>query len=163
MSSMGVRLNIGCGPIRRRGEIGVDRYQTSAADVISDIFALSFATDSVQAVRLDHILEHLPRRSVVRALLEAKRVLKSGGWLSIGVPDMAQLCQAYDRSDLADKVWLQGYIFGSQTHEGKYHKSGWDGVMLKDILEAAGFVRIRIRNDFARKESYSLRSRAVKP
>jgi ubiquinone/menaquinone biosynthesis C-methylase UbiE len=157
-----MRLNVGCGAVRRKREFGVDYYPTAAADVRADLFALPFADSSAEVIRLDHVLEHLPRKSVVRALLEAKRVLKSGGKLTAGIPDMLALCEAYHQADLAGRIYFQGYLFGSQTRAGQYHNSGWDAMTLRSVLESVGFIRVRARNDWAKREGLSLRVRAVK-
>ena len=56
---------------------------------------IPFESDSVDAVYHSHMLEHLDRNVVDRFLLEAKRVLKSGGIHRIVVPDFEYLCKRY--------------------------------------------------------------------
>lgn len=52
--------------------------------VISDAMNLSLKTDSVEAVWLSHILEHMP--NPVACLLEASRILINGGMMCVLVP-----------------------------------------------------------------------------
>ncbi len=158
-----MRLNIGCGPLAIDGEIGVDREATSAADVRADLLALPFRDGCAEFVRLDHVLEHLPGRLAVRALLEARRVLKAGGTIRVGVPDFDAMCQLYaDAKSLADKALLLRWFYGSQAHQGEYHQSGWDGQTLQDLLKAAGF---RVERVFAdpRLEGECIAVEGVRP
>jgi SAM-dependent methyltransferase len=159
-----LRLNIGCGPNRLPGEVGVDLHPTGGADIIADLCSLPIDDDSADFVRLDHVLEHLPARTAVRALLEAKRVLRSGGSIRVGVPDLAATCRAYVEAEtLADKAWILRQLYGSQAHDGEYHQAGWDKETLADLLRACGFVGIVVSDDPERDEGICIKAEAVKP
>ncbi len=156
-------LNVGCGPLRIDGEIGIDRYPTPAVDVIADLLALPYPDGSVDRVRLDHVLEHLPGRLAVPALLEARRVLRTGGGIRVGVPDLAATCRAYaEAPTLADRALLLRWLYGSQAHDGEYHKSGWDTEALLDLLLAVGFEAVNVRDDTGRDEGICIVAEAVK-
>jgi predicted SAM-dependent methyltransferase len=160
-----VVLNVGCGPTRIAGEIGVDLHPTGGCDVQADLMALPFADGSVDGVRLDHVLEHLDQRQAVAALAEARRVLARWGMLTVGVPDLAQYADAWRAASLADKTALLRGIYGGQTHAGEYHRSGWDADLLADVLEATGFGRVVVRDDDGpfRLEGYCITASGVKP
>jgi len=161
-----VVLNVGCGPTRIVGEIGVDLHPTGGCDVQADLMALPFADGSVDAVRLDHVLEHLDQRLGVAALLEARRVLKQGGDIRVGVPDLSAYFAAWldGPADHATRAALLRGIYGGQTHEGEYHRSGYDAATLKDLLEAVGFAVTGVRDDDGpfRTEGFCIAATGVK-
>lgn len=157
-------LNIGCGPLRIDGEVGVDFYPTEACDVRGDVLHLPFRSQSVDFVRLDHVLEHLPQRYAVVALMEAYRVLKPSGQVRVGVPDIEATCRTYaESSSIQDKALLLRWLYGSQAHGGEYHKSGWDAQTLEDVLDFVGFERIAVHPDPARTEGICIAATAVRP
>lgn len=158
-----VCLNVGCGPLRIPGEIGVDRYPTAAVDVIADLMALPWSAGSVDQVRLDHVLEHMDGRLAVPALLEAQRVLRPGGSIRVGVPDLGATCRAYAEAEsLADRALILRWLYGSQAHEGEYHKSGWDPMTLADLLTCVGFDQVSVREDAERDEGICIVAEAVR-
>lgn len=161
---MGLRLNIGCGPLSLPGEIGVDRYRTLACQVQGDIMALPFRDEAAEFVRLDHVLEHLPGRQAVPVLLEALRVLAPGGTMRIGIPDFRASCQAYIDTDRLDqKAAMQRWFYGSQAHPGEFHQSGWDSQTLEDLLVVVGLADVVVSEDPDRDEGICLKAEGVKP
>lgn len=142
-------LNLGCGPLRLEGEIGVDLHPTAGADVQADILRLPFRDGAADRVRADHVLEHLPTRLAVAVLLEARRVLKPGGTVVVGVPDLADYCRAWldPAADAHEKAVLLRGIYGGQSHDGEYHQSGFDRATLADLLAAVGFADVVVGPD----------------
>lgn len=161
---MAIVLNVGCGPLRIEGEIGVDKYPTAGADVIADMRALPYGDGTVDRVRLDHVLEHQPVREAVTVLFEMWRVLKPGGTIRVGVPDLWATCLAYvTHPSFADKAGLVRNLYGGQAHPGEYHKSGWDRSTLRDLLESVGFVVASVKDDPERTEGICIAAEATKP
>lgn len=162
---MALRLNLGCGPLRLAGEIGMDRHRTVAVDVICDITAVPCADGSAEFVRLDHVLEHMPIGTAPRVLLEARRVLAAGGTLRVGVPDISAVMRAYldEAGSVAEKVSVLRRVYGQQTHDGEVHRSGWDAETLTDVLTACGFVDIVVEDDAGREDDAGIVAWAVRP
>jgi SAM-dependent methyltransferase len=81
-----MKLNLGCGNHRIDGFIGVDKLKTSAADIIHDlnIFPYPFRDNSVEAVVLFHILEHLS--DTIGVINEIWRICKNEATVRIIVP-----------------------------------------------------------------------------
>lgn len=145
-----ISLNIGSGPIVEEGSINIDLYPMDGVDVCADIFALPFADNSVNKVRLDHILEHLPMRRVQTALHEVRRVLCVGGTLTIGVPDFeAIVCEWFSLGidDLRSRMMLMRNIYGNQEHEGEFHKCCFDAHILANMVEYERFWILYIGED----------------
>ncbi len=143
-----IELNLGCGPVFMAGGIGVDRYVTPAVNVVADICHLPFADGSVGLARCAHILEHLPLREAVPALLEVRRVLKPGAKLLLSFPDLRAMCMRYLEIDNANgRVNLLRDLYGQQTHEGEYHRSGWDEGTARYLLATCGYKVERVGVD----------------
>lgn len=161
---MSINLNIGCGPTRIDGEIGIDRYTTKSADVVADMRYLPFPDNSIDFIRCDHVLEHQPVRDVLQVLMESYRCLKSEGTLRIGVPDLTEtFIDFLETKELIRKVQILRNIYGSETHPGEYHKSGFDEQILRNLLETVGFEDILIEPDYARPEGKCLQAFGNKP
>jgi|ERR1035437_7019282 predicted SAM-dependent methyltransferase len=140
-----VSLNIGCGPVRFEGEIGVDLYRTSACDVQANIRCLPFANEGIEFIRIDHILEHQLLREAVPTIMEMYRVLKTDGIIKVGVPDIEATCKQYlETSSLEDKFYVLSVIYGGQSHDGELHHSGWSYDTLENLLKSVGFKDIVI-------------------
>lgn len=159
-------LNLGAGPLRLDGEIGVDLYPVAGADVQADLVALPFVDGCADRVRLDHVLEHIDQRLTFAVLLEAGRVLKPGGAIEVGVPDLADYCRHWLEagSDAMTKADLLRGIYGGQFHPGEYHRSGWDADLLVDVLATAGFRDVVVGTDDGawRMEGFSIKATGVK-
>ena len=106
--------------------------------------------NSCEAIYASHLLEHLPQVDVPRVLRHWYDKLQDGGKLILNVPDMTWLARRV--LDLAGGKTLDGYytdwtgehglmniVYGAQSHEGEYHKSGFHKEYLEQILRDAGF------------------------
>jgi len=98
---MTVRLNLGCGGRPLRDYINIDmdtleemrkRYPNQEFDndlTIEqyDLFDLPYKDGSVDEVRADGLIEHLPFIDESRFFYEVKRVLKPGGIMQVSTVD----------------------------------------------------------------------------
>jgi predicted SAM-dependent methyltransferase len=102
---------------------------------------VDFRNEMFDAVRLNHVLEHLDYAQAVRALEEAFRVLKPLGELDIEVPDLDRVVGAWLAGELDDDGFQQ-WVYGEQlkNHEpGDSHRFGWWEKPLRWELTQAGF------------------------
>ncbi|MEE9396881.1 MAG: methyltransferase domain-containing protein [Methylococcales bacterium] len=80
-----MKLNLGCGNKKKEGFIGVDKYPCGAVDKISDINeTLPFATDSIDEIWADNIIEHV--NDISRFMRECHRISKDNGVMTIFTP-----------------------------------------------------------------------------
>ncbi len=80
-----VVVNLGCGNRKQPGQIGLDRYRATQADLLAEFAeGLPFASSSVDVIVAEHLLEHVP--DLVRLMEEIYRVLVPGGVLRVEVP-----------------------------------------------------------------------------
>ncbi|MFQ5863245.1 MAG: methyltransferase domain-containing protein [Candidatus Brocadiales bacterium] len=80
------RLDLGCGPNKKEGYIGIDTHPYPRVDVVRDVdrHGLPFDDDSVDEVRAHHFLEHC--HDLIFVMNEICRVLRPGGRLVAIVP-----------------------------------------------------------------------------
>ena len=130
------RINLGCGRFPLEGYTNIDE-QAEEADLLCDAWELEPPTPAAE-VRMDHFLEHVSWRRVPELLQRAHGWLRPGGLLVVEVPDMTAILERGTSGD-----W-QRYIYGSQQHEGEYHRSGFTALTLKLAIERAGFVEVEV-------------------
>lgn len=174
-----LKLNLGCGGRPLPGYVNVDmdtldqikaRYPgtTFADDLVVEqfnVFALPYGDGTVDEVRADSFIEHLPFADEPRLLAEAVRVLKPGGRLLLEVPDFERLVTLWlaaaddwkdfyrlDDEAIASLHWFGTYtramtnrwgyltasIFGSQNGFGQFHTNCYTEAKLRAICARMG-------------------------
>ena len=139
-----VKLHIGCGGWIKYDYINIDKYHPKADEKMDACRLEGYKDNSVDEILVSHLVEHLPRRDVIRALQEWYRVLKAGGKLMIRCPNF----------ELYLREWLEGSadyregqgmmnIFG-HDEEGWYHTQGFTKDMLEKQIKKAGFSTVKI-------------------
>lgn len=129
-----LRLNLGSGPLVIEGFKSVDRMYGE------EVYPLAYADGSVEEVYASHVLEHFPTRESENVVKDWVRVLKPGGRIRIAVPDM----QLWAQNVVAGTNFnATGYMFGGQSDENDFHKTGFDESGLRWYMEKAGLVGIQ--------------------
>ena len=82
-------LDVGCGPAKIPGAVGIDRCQLPGVDTVHDLnkYPWPFAANTFDHVVCKHVLPHLD--DFVRAVEEIHRVTKPGGIVEILAPHYA--------------------------------------------------------------------------
>lgn len=111
--------------------------------------------ESVEMIYSSHLLEHIPHIELEKTILRWYSVLTPGGILQINVPDLAwaakqlvkltngQLLEG-EYNQFNGERGLQVIFYGSQAHDGEYHKSGFTKDSLHELLKSAGFKNITV-------------------
>lgn len=90
-----MKLNLGCGFDKRDDYVNVDNFTECAPDLVVDLERVPwpFETDSVDAVLMKHVLEHLGRETAVffGVIKELYRVCKPGATIVVHVPHYLHL------------------------------------------------------------------------
>lgn len=90
-----IKLDIGCGPNKKAGFIGVDNIAFSGVDVVTDLKDKWPWDDStVEEAHTSHCLEHFTSLERVHFLNELYRVLKPGCKATVITPHWSS-CRAY--------------------------------------------------------------------
>lgn len=154
-------LNVGCGPVgsylhpmfRHYHVVRVDANPAVAPDVLADVRDLSaFDKASVDGVHCWHVLEHLDPWDVPRAVAEFHRVLRRGGLLIVGVPNLEAIAWHILNRGLEVVAYQspQGPIYpldmlyghSKEIQEGNdfmRHRTAFTRHSLARLLERAGF------------------------
>lgn len=141
-----VRLNWGCGSWTPHDWINADVKAGAGIDICGDIRdGLPLADSSVDYVVSIHALPELPYDGLVPALEELRRVLKPGGVLRLGLPDLDRGIDAYRRGDAsyflipdADAQTI-GAKFVTQMLWYGYSRSLFTHDFTAELLGAAGY------------------------
>jgi SAM-dependent methyltransferase len=94
------RLNWGCGASGEPGWINSDLKEGPGIDISTDIRGgLPIETGSLDYIVSIHALPMIPYPDLVPVLRELRRILKPGGVLRLGLPDLERGISAYLRGD----------------------------------------------------------------
>lgn len=136
-------LHIGCGGINSPEFINLDARAMPHVHIVSkNIFDLRMISDSsLDLIYMSHVLEHVPRNSVLQTIKELGRVLKPGGTLRISVPDFDHIVHLYTESG-NDINSIAPALMGGQNYQFNFHYSVFNQSHLSDLLAKGGFHQI---------------------
>lgn len=102
MSRFPTRLNLGCGPKAAAGWVNADREPLPGVDLVGDLRdGLPVDDATFDAIVAIHVLQDLAWTELPTALAEIRRLLRPGGVLRLGLPDLDRAIDAYRRGDAA--------------------------------------------------------------
>jgi len=133
-----IRLNLGCGEFPLDDYVNVDLYVDGKNVIKGDFREMTF--ENVIEVQMQHVLEHLPWADSLPVLKRVKSWMTPGGKIVVEVPDMVQIMAVGSRHD----DWY-AFVYGSQQHEGEFHKAGFTAQMLWELLARAEFHDIEVK------------------
>lgn len=138
-----LRLHLGCGWNLLEGWINIDLVG-GKTDLVWDLRKpLPFKHDSVDAVFLEHVFEHMTYSETLAVLGHIKATLRPGGVLRVGVPDAGLYARWYasDPAALRDARWGRptAMLALREVFQEHAHIAAYDADTLILILEAGGF------------------------
>lgn len=142
-----IKLHLGCWKRHIPGFIHIDLADFPHIDHRTSIDCLPmFGDNAVDLIYSSHSFEYFDRQQAPKVLKEWHRVLKPQGLLRLAVPDFESLVKVYQKSGELDKIL--GPLYGRMeilTPEPKvlYHKTVYDFLSLKNLLETCGFHNVR--------------------
>jgi predicted SAM-dependent methyltransferase len=144
------RLNLGCGPHPPAGWINADWRAGPGVDLVGDIRdGLALPDAHVDVAVAMHFLQDLFWPDIPPALRELHRVLKPGGRLRLGLPDLDRAIDAYRRGDAGyfhvpdeDARSVGAKLVTQIIWYGSVH-TPFTFDFAAELLEDAGFVDIR--------------------
>ena len=140
-----MNLHLGCGKRQLSGYVHVDLSEHDHIDYVHDVKTLPmFDANSVDLIYSSHTLEYFDRNEVNDVLQEWYRVLQPGGLLRLAVPDFAALCTVYRKSNDLNKVIGPMYGRWEMPEAVAFHKTIYDFISLKTVLETNGFSNIEL-------------------
>jgi SAM-dependent methyltransferase len=143
------RLNWGCGNDPRPGWINSDQKGMPGIDLVCDVRAgLLLETGSIDYAVSIHALPEIPYDNLLPVLTELRRVLKPGGVLRLGLPDLERGFDAYKRGDrdyflIPDDEWRDiGSKLVAQLVWYGYSRTFFVRGFVDELLAKAGFANI---------------------
>jgi predicted O-methyltransferase YrrM len=143
------RLNWGCGERGAPGWINSDIKRGPGVDITVDIrHGLPIDDDSLDYAVSIHALPMLSLPDLVGVLCELRRVLKPGGTLRLGLPDLERGVAAWQRGDRgyflvpdSDAETLSGKLITQLLWYG-YTVTLFTKEFIEELLRKAGFDRV---------------------
>lgn len=146
-------LNIGCGSNIRSEFLNLDFAWRPGIDICWDLnLGIPLASGSINGCFSEHCIEHLGIEAAIQTFNEIHRVLKSGAWVRIVVPDAEMYIDEYVKHRRGEVTAIPyADVFAENTpmmsinrvFRNFEHKYAWDFETLKFFLENAGFVSIK--------------------
>lgn len=139
-----MKYHLGCGSQYFEGYTNVDYPQDDhnvnhdiKADVYTNILLMKL--EPCDEIRSHHFFEHFNFYDTFVLLYNWTNALKVGGTLTIDVPDLEALCQAYLVASSTNKFLVKRYLFGSHEAHWAFHINGWCKDTLSEVLGKLGF------------------------
>ena len=113
-------------------------------DVVGSVLDLPFEDNSFDEVYSHHVLEHLLLNELYEVVRGLYRILKPNGVFSARLPDLYMLCwwlvENGNNPDLNEqKKFIMNQIYHQNDSEYEWHKYGYLGQDLVNILSECGF------------------------
>lgn len=141
-----MKLNLGCGK-RNFGKNWIHIDGSNYAHIHShDIVNLPFEENSVDLIYASHVFEYFDREEADDVLQKWKKCLKPNGILRLAVPNFEVYSKLYSENKITLTQCL-GPLYGKwkmTENETIYHKTTYDFVSLKKILEKKGFTKVKL-------------------
>lgn len=151
-----IKLHLGSGTNVIEGWDNLDIEPRDGAIVCNLAEPLNYKENSVDIIFTEHVIEHLKKDDGYNLLKECYRVLKPGGGIRVGWPDLHKLMVAYKKEDQEFKNFVLPYI------ENNLFKS-WDEIFsdclfswdheyaytsdhMQDILKLIGFNKVKVKS-----------------
>lgn len=157
-----MRLNLGCGPIYRKGFLNIDAFDRSVADLLCSLTPLPFKDETFGRIEGHHIIEHLGYIEALYAMSECFRVARTDAAFVLETPDIEASFKTFLKDETVEgRSSLLTWIFGLDT-PGQSHKMLYPSKLLALMMKDAGFRKIRLRRQKTHLYREGLRIRAVR-
>lgn len=134
------KMNYGCGYDKRADMLNVDMDPACQPDVLINMQALKlFPAAHYETILAKDVLEHIPRDQTLQALLRMAYWMRMQGTIEVqttSVLGVAQRLQKYRA--FSEQLGMIQCLFGTQTHAGDFHYTGFTEDTLSTYLLAAG-------------------------
>lgn len=144
---MGISLNIGCGESKLDGFVNIDCVKNFNVDpdLILDVTKedLPYENNSVSEIWMIHALEHVEMYKWNKILPEFLRVLEPNGILILSYPEFGECSKRFLNDSGGKRNFWRATLYGRQLYPSDYHVIPMHSPEIKEILEIAGFYRIK--------------------
>jgi len=165
-----VKLKLGAGSYvpchYYQGYLDIDIMRYRNLELVCDLRGnLPFKDECIDEIASRHFIDMLSYLEVARLLKECYRVLKHGGLMWHEVPNIRSAAKTLAKYGV-EATWIQNIFWGfcPGPKETIFKKCGFDGKLLRQYFENAGFHNVMITEGGPREqiESFELRADGVK-
>jgi SAM-dependent methyltransferase len=137
-------LDLGCGPNKVKGALGVDIVPMDGVDVVADFFELTypFADNTFDQIYLNDVIEHLP--NTMKTMEEIYRIARPDARIYIRVVNWNCIYTAMDPTHVKAFTRNSFDFFGSRPGRNYYTRARFEVVRADPIYN--GQVRRYIRS-----------------
>jgi predicted SAM-dependent methyltransferase len=131
-----MRVIVGAGNTQQPGWLPLQQSELDITDAAQ--WQRSFAPNSLDAILIEHVLEHLTPEGARRAARNSYRYLKRGGYLRVAVPDGFHPSPnyiAWTAPNSPGERFLQNF----RAPQDLGHQVLWNYQTLSSLLHGAGF------------------------
>lgn len=144
-----MKLNIGCGGRKIPGFTGVDAVpDRPAVDIVAKADKIPLPDGSVEEILAIHLWEHFYLWECEGVINEWKRLLKSGGALTLELPNLKKCCEnilsgRVEGGKHPDQLSYWG-LYGDPRERDPFmaHRWAWTPESLRAFLKQHGFLAI---------------------
>ena len=138
-----IKLNLGCGKSKINGYLNIDKFEPDV-DLVLDAMDLKlFTNDSVDEILCSHLFEYFNPFQAIDILKEWLRILKPGCKIVFEMPNILEICKAFESTEKNKRYDLINSIFSVDT-SGQRQQYGWYPEIMEEHLLNAGYNNIKI-------------------
>lgn len=133
-----MKLDVGCGPTKRFGFVGVDIDPRFKPDMLADVTCLKLDSGSIEFVYSRRCIQHVP--DDVAALKEIYRVLKPGCYLHVIVGSW--ICWLYYKLGLSESSGFYSvfHCYSASRLRKRLLAAGFELVSFKKIRSKRSWI-----------------------
>ena len=174
-----MKIDFGCGGKPKDGFVGCDVRSNPGVKYVCDCWDIGVYVDecTIDEVTSRHMFEHISFVNGCRTLDAWFKILKSGGRVSMSLPDLhfhvkqylefynnrSQIARSSKKRNFTEYEHAMAGFYGwqreAETEVWDIHKSGYDEISLKEIFEKVGFINFKRLPD----KPWNLNVEAYKP
>lgn len=143
-----LRLNLGCGSNKIEGCINVDIEPSNNPDVVFDFTqAFPYDSDSVDAIYMFHVIEHVKKQFHETIFCEVGRVLKPNAPFFLSFPEFLRCADSYRTNRYGKRDFWEATIYGRQLYPSDTHIALMDTTRVVPLLKRLGFHSIEVAQE----------------
>ena len=119
-------LDLGCGPIKLNGAIGLDNVALSNVDIVHDLLNFPYPIDneSFDTIYLRNVVEHFILNDIEKIFDECFRILNPGSVLYVTVPHAFSIAAFSDITHKSFFTFHSGNFWDQNSPNSYYHETG---------------------------------------
>ena len=141
------RLNVGSGKDYREGYINLEPNERFQADLRMDIREAEFEENSFDEILAQDVIDHITYYECLDLLQKFYSWLKTNGLLNIHLPNFSNISKWAAEGNHEAMIWIYGTDGKRAMYDTNFIHWSYTPSSLTTILEAAGFIILRVEDD----------------